>query len=135
MIASPSLRLSAWQCILAVPTAGSQGPPYALVQFTLDDASLASLRHEASPGARIKRGAVCLIGGSSDLFVSLARHGEHLGWEASMTIVGHVPEPALTALVEARVLSLPKHNFTHPKFGTLMSMLDRPLACHLRAYQ
>lgn len=116
----------------AVPSAGSIGPPYALVQFTLDDGTLASLQHEGS--SHIARGSVCLIGRSSDLFISLARQGEHRGWETSMTVVGRVPEPALSSLVESRILSLPKHNFTHPKFGTVMSMLNRPLPCRVRTH-
>jgi hypothetical protein len=43
--------------------------------YVSSDAALAALAHEgATP---ITRGSVCLIGGSSDVFVSLARHGEH----------------------------------------------------------
>ena len=45
---------------------------------------------------------------------------EHNGWEGSMTVVGHVAEPGLTELIEGRVLSLPKHEFVHPDFGTKM---------------
>ena len=55
------------------PPSGSMGPPYALVQFSLDDKSLAALPHEGN--AMISRGAVCLIGGTSDVFISLATHG------------------------------------------------------------
>lgn len=66
------------------------------------------------------------------MFISLARHGEHDGWEASMTVLGRVPEPELTVLVEGKILSLPKHNFTHPTYGTVMSMLDKELPCRLK---
>jgi hypothetical protein len=112
------------------PPLGSFGPPYALVQFRLDDDSglLATLAHEGT--AAIARGALCLIGGSSDLFISLARHGEHGGWD-SMTVVGHVAEAGLGS-VERRILGLPRHNYTHPNFGTQMSMLDTELSCTLR---
>ena len=113
-----------------LPPPGSSGPPYALVQFSLHDPALAGLPHEGD--MRISRGAVCLIGRSSDLFVSLARHGEHVSWSSSMTVVGHVHEEALSSHLEARVLALPKHTFKHPEFGTVMSMLDRDLPCSLR---
>ena len=112
------------------PPQGSNGPPYALVQFSLSDPSLAGLAHEGN--TRISRGAVCLIGGSSDVFISLARHGEHESWSSSMTVVGHVPEDALRSQLEARVLALPKHTVKHRQFGTAMSMLDRDLPCSLR---
>ena len=111
-----------------LPPAGSSGPPYALVQASL--AGLDALKHEGT-GAKISRGAVCLIGGTSDIFVSLARGAEHDGWEASMTILGSVPEPALTQLVEGALLAQKKHNFTHPTYGTVMSMLDVELPCRL----
>ena len=120
-----------------VPPAGSAGPPYALVQFTLDAPDLKALAHECArspPGAPrpIARGDVCLIGGASDVFVSLARRGEHAGWEGSMTVLGRVAEPALEAIVEGRILAMPIHDFTHPNYGTVMSMLDEPLPCQLR---
>jgi hypothetical protein len=111
------------------PPHGSSGPPYALVQFSLS--GLSHLPHEGT--AHIHRGSVCLIGGTSDIFISLARHGEHDGWESSMTVLGSVPEPELTALVEEKILTLPKHNFTHPTYGTVMSMLDTELPCRLRS--
>lgn len=112
------------------PPQGSNGPPYALVQFSLNDPSLAGLPPEGNE--RIYRGAVCLIGGSSDVFISLARHGEHESWSSSMTVVGHVPEDALRSQLEGRVLALPIHTVKHPQFGTVMSMLDRDLPCSLR---
>ena len=49
-----------------------------------------------------------------------------------MTVVGHVPEAALSSQLEARVLALPKHTVKHPQFGTVMSMLDSELPCSLR---
>ena len=114
-----------------LPPAGSNGPPYALVQFALGGRlELIELKHESS-GRKIRRGDVCHIGGTSDLFISLARGREHDGWETAMTIVGQVPEPALTELVEKKILALPKHNFTHPEYGTVMSMLDAELPCKL----
>ena len=115
----------------SLPSAGSNGPPYALVQFQLS--GLEKLAHEGT--AKITRGAVCHIGGTSDLFVSLARGKEHDGWEQSMTIVGQVPEPELSALVEGAILARPKHNFTHPNYGTVMSMLDKELPCKLTLAQ
>ena len=111
-----------------LPPAGSMGPPYALVQFSLS--GLNSMKHESS-GRKIQRGDLCHIGGTSDLFISLAKNNEHDGWEASMTIVGQVPEPQLTEIVEGSILALPKHNFTHPNYGTVMSMLDKELPCKL----
>jgi len=106
---------------------GGDGPPYGLVQATLDDPSkmLKALRHE---GAKpIMRGSVCLIGGTSDVFVSLAPHP---GWERSMTVFGKVSEPASTAAVGA-ILAKPIHQSKHPKHGTLMAMLDTKLGLHL----
>lgn len=114
------------------PPNGSNGPPYALVQFSLEsDAGLNTLPHEGDE--KIARGAVCLIGGANDLFISLARGAEHAGWEASMTVLGHVPQPALDELIEGAILAKPKHTFTHPQYGTVMSMLDTKLPLTLRA--
>ena len=114
------------------PLAGSAGPPYALCQFTVQDdsAGLATLAHEGT--AKIGRGAVCLIGSSSDVFVSLARDGEHDGWEASMTVFGRVAEDDLARILEDKVLAKPIHSITHPQYGTVMSMLKTPLPCTLR---
>ena len=111
-----------------LPPAGSNGPPYALVQFSLS--GLDKMKHEGS-GTKIRRGDVCHIGGTSDLFVSLARGAEHDGWEQSMTIIGRVEEPQLTDLVEGAILALPKHDFKHPQYGTVMSMLDKERPCRL----
>ena len=60
-------------------------------------------------------------------------NGEHAGWEASMTVVGRVAEPTLAEIVEGKILALPKHDFTHPQYGTVMSMLNEPLSCRLQA--
>ena len=114
-----------------LPAEGSTGPPYALVQFSLEAPQLKSFPHEGT--AKIVRGSVCLIGSASDLFISLARRGEHDGWETGMTVLGSVPEPALTDLVEGKILALPKHDFKHPQFGTVMSMLNKELPCRLSA--
>lgn len=112
-----------------LPPAGSIGPPYGLVQMTLQDDSLKAL----SPGGvKLTRGALCLIGGASDLFISLARNGEHDGWEGGMTVIGHVLEPELTTIVEGQILALPKHNNTHPHYGVVMSMLDTEIPCQLK---
>ena len=48
-----------------------------------------------------------------------------------MTVVGSVPEPALTQLVERRLLAMPSHIQAHPS-GVAMSMLDAALPCRLR---
>ena len=107
-----------------LPPAGSSGPPYCLVQFTLEAAdALKRLPHEGT--AKISRGAVCLIRGTSDLFISLASRGEHDGWETAMTVVGYVAEPALATLVEQKMLRLPVHNFTHPEYGASASASRR----------
>lgn len=113
-----------------LPPAGSNGPPYALVQFTVNDAGLDKLKHEGT--AKITRGTVCLIGGTNDLFISLARGAEHDGWEQSMTVLGRVPDAELDSLVEGAILALPKHDFKHPQYGTVMSMLDKGLPLKLR---
>ena len=72
-----------------------------------------------------------MIGGASDIFISLAKGDEHAGWEVSMTVLGDVPEPQLTELVEQAILSRPYHDFKHPQYGTVMSMLDSELPCRL----
>lgn len=105
-----------------LPPAGSQGPPYALVQATLSDPELAKIPHEGHMS--IRRGSVCLITGSSDVFVALA---DHPGWENSMTVFGEVSEADLRAHIEQPILSLPRHTMIHPTFGTKMSMLNTPL--------
>ena len=98
------------------PGPGSTGPPYALLQFTVDEPALKSHAHEGA--AKIKRGSVCLIGTASDLFISLARRGEHDGWESGMTVLGNVAEVDLVPF-EAKIMALPRHNFTHPDYGTV----------------
>ena len=110
-----------------LPPPGSVGPPYGLVQLSLDDSSLKGL---APGGVRISRGDLCLIGGASDLFVSMARNGEHDGWESGMTVVGRVLEPALTTLVEDVIMRMPTRNSMHPS-GVVMSMLASELPCRL----
>lgn len=47
--------------------------------------------------------------GTDNLFISLARRGEHDGWERGFTVVGSVPEPELSTLIEDVILSLPRH--------------------------
>ena len=86
------------------PPAGSNGPPYGLVQFTLKNSGLSKHAHEGS--AKIRRGSVCLIGGADDIFVSLARNDEHDGWEVSMTIVGPMSDPAHAEIADGRVGAL-----------------------------
>ena len=113
----------------SLPPAGSNGPPYALVQFTLPKSGLSKHQHEGS--AKIRRGSVCLIGGADDIFVSLARNGEHDGWEVSMTIVGEMQEPTLSEF-ESKILALPKHTFTHPQYGTKMEMLNEKVPAQLK---
>ena len=68
---------------------------------------------------------------SPGCYAVLAENGEHDGWETGMTVLGSVPEPALTDLVEGKILALPKHDFKHPQYGTVMSMLDKELPCRL----
>ena len=87
-----------------LPPPGSTGPPYALVQMSVDAPSLAQLK---PGGERLKRGSLCLVGGASDLFISLARNNEHDGWEGGMTCIGRVLEPELSSLVEAKILPMP----------------------------
>lgn len=113
----------------AVPPPRSDGPPYALVQMTVDDpgGALRSLTHEGTK--LIERGTVCLIGGTSDFFVAL---DTHRGWEASMTVFGHVAEPEMKSQVEP-ILQRPIHQFTHPQYGTVMAMLDTPVGIRLEA--
>jgi hypothetical protein len=110
-----------------LPPPGSQGPPYALVQMSLNRDALRQL---APGGERLKRGSLCLVGGASDLFISLARNGEHDGWEGGMTCVGHVLEPALSSLIEGAVLQMPVLMSTHPT-GVKMSMLAKEIPCRL----
>merc|ERR1719313_2593121 len=64
--------------------------------------------------------------GSNEIILSLA---EHRGWDASMTVFGHLGEDSLR-LVEA-IERLPIHNYVHPTYGTVMSMLNTPLGLTL----
>jgi hypothetical protein len=92
---------------------------------------LKSHAHEGA--AKIKRGSVCLIGTASDLFISLARRGEHDGWESGMTVLGNVAEVDLVPF-EAKIMALPRHNFTHPDYGTVSACRRiEPLASPLAA--
>ena len=110
-----------------LPPPGSTGPPYALVQMSVDAPSLAQLK---PGGEKLKRGSLCLVGGASDLFISLARDGEHDGWEGGMTCVGRVLEPELSSLVEAKILPMPVTTSVHPS-GVKMTMLAKELPCKL----
>lgn len=102
------------------PPLGSQGPPYALLQATLEDESLRGLAHEGT--LKVDSGAVVLMGGTTELIISLA---DHPGWEGSMTVVGHLA-PASIPIAEA-VVKRPIHNYVHPTFHTVMSMLNTAL--------
>ena len=110
-----------------LPPPGSIGPPYGLVQMSLNDSSLGRL---APGGERLRRGSLCLVGGASDLFISLARNNEHDGWETGMTCIGQVLEPALSSLVEGGILPMPTRTNVHPT-GVKMTMLARELPCTL----
>jgi len=65
-----------------------------------------------------RRGAVCLIGKSIDLFISLARHGEHQGWESSMTVVGQVILHVFRYMDTCTCVSY-MHTYTHTHVYTL----------------
>jgi len=110
-----------------LPPPGSVGPPYALVQMSVDAPALGKL---APGGERLRRGSLCLVGGASDLFISLAKNNEHDGWEGGMTCVGQVMEPALTSLVEGLILPMPVKTTMHPT-GVKMTMLAKELPCRL----
>lgn len=76
------------------------GPPYALIQGTLDTSNagqpgtsrlpLTNMRREHTPAAR--RGHACLIGEGPDFFVSLADHPE---WGSGHTVWGIVDDMTL----------------------------------------
>ena len=110
-----------------LPPTGSTGPPYALVQMSLNEPSLGRL---TPGGERLERGSLCLVGGASDLFISLAKNNEHDGWEGGMTCIGRVLEPGLTSLVEGKILPMPTCTNMHPT-GVKMTMLAREMPCTL----
>ena len=110
-----------------LPPPGSNGPPYGLVQMSFNDSSLGKL---APGGEQLKRGSLCLVGGASDLFISLAKNNEHNGWEGGMTCIGQVLEPELTTLVEKIILPMPTKVNVHPT-GVKMTMLAQELPCTL----
>lgn len=110
-----------------LPPPGSIGPPYALVQMSLNAPDLGRL---APGGERLKRGSLCIVGGASDLFISLARNNEHDGWEGGMTCIGQVLEPELSSLIEAVILPMPVKTTMHPT-GVKMTMLAKELPCKL----
>ena len=110
-----------------IPPSGSIGPPYALVQMSINDSSLAKL---PPGGPKLRCGSLCLVGGASDLFISLAKNNEHDGWEGGMTCIGAVPEPALTTLIENVILRMPTRTQMHPT-GVKMTMLAQELPCKL----
>jgi len=125
-------RLASKDCMARVHRAeavpyGRDGPPYGLVQASIDDHDglLKALTHEGSQ--QIVRGSVCLIGKTSDIFVSLMPHP---GWESSMTVIGSMPESGIVEAVEPLLLR-PIHDFVHPKYKTVMALLDKPLRCRL----
>ena len=85
----------------------------------------------APGGEKLRRGSLCLVGGASDLFISLAKNGEHDGWEGGMTCIGAVLEPELSSLIEGAILPMPVKTNIHPS-GVKMTMLAKELPCQLR---
>lgn len=84
------------------------GPPYALIQGTLqtDGLPYKPIPREAAP--IVKRGYVCLVGEGPDFFISL---GEHTEWGNAHTVFGRVPEEDLAGVL-AKVLEQPSKQET-----------------------
>lgn len=83
-------------------TSKPPGPPYALVQGTLqtDGLPYKPIPREAAPV--VKRGYVCLVGEGPDFFISLADHTE---WGNAHTVFGRVPEEDLNGVLK-KILAL-----------------------------
>ncbi|GAA0153478.1 hypothetical protein LIER_37685 [Lithospermum erythrorhizon] len=98
----------------------SYGPPYALIQGTLEVQGLEfqNIPNEFQPS--IKRGSVAWVGSGPEFFISLANHDE---WKGTYTVFGTV-RPEDMAIAD-RIAELP----TKPDVweGIHVSVLKRPV--------
>ncbi|KAL3137649.1 hypothetical protein ABBQ38_004925 [Trebouxia sp. C0009 RCD-2024] len=91
-----------------------EGPPYGLLQGSLDDLNEVPPHEET---VTTKKGHVCMIPGSKEFFIAAVDHTE---WGSAHTVWGVVQN---MSVVDA-LLRQPFHTFTHPKYGTVMRMMD-----------
>ncbi|GAQ78099.1 peptidyl-prolyl cis-trans isomerases [Klebsormidium nitens] len=80
-------------------TEAPPGPPYALLQGSLQADGLAFEEIPMEGATVAVRGTVCLIGGGPEFFISV---GDHVEWDTAHTVFGHViPEdmPVVDTLV------------------------------------
>eukprot|EP00240_Pyramimonas_obovata_P012700 CAMPEP_0118945668 /NCGR_PEP_ID=MMETSP1169-20130426/42729_1 /TAXON_ID=36882 /ORGANISM="Pyramimonas obovata, Strain CCMP722" /LENGTH=229 /DNA_ID=CAMNT_0006891437 /DNA_START=395 /DNA_END=1079 /DNA_ORIENTATION=+ len=93
--------------------------PYGLVQGSLGSDFTLGLVPEFK-GVSVDRGAVCLIPGTTDFFISVMDHPE---WTDSFIVWGRVED---MTVVDA-ITRLPFTEYRHPKYRTLMRMLAKEL--------
>mmetsp|Transcript_23420 Transcript_23420/g.39152 ORF Transcript_23420/g.39152 Transcript_23420/m.39152 type:complete len:326 (-) Transcript_23420:140-1117(-) len=100
--------------------------PYGLVQGSFGSDFTTGLAPEFR-GIPVDRGAVCLIPGTADFFISVTDHPE---WTDSFIVWGRVED---MTTVDA-ITRLPFTEQRHPKYRTLMRMLvkDLPIGLRLR---
>eukprot|EP00897_Mesotaenium_endlicherianum_P005841 jgi/Mesen1/5285/ME000263S04386 len=105
------------------------GPPYALLQGSLqsDGVVFKEIPREASPPVR--RGMACLIGGGPDFFISLAHHPE---WGNAHTVFGEVVGDDDMEVVE-RIVALPTRSETWGEVQ--VAALEEPLSFMLKKHR
>ncbi|PKA58886.1 DNA excision repair protein ERCC-4 [Apostasia shenzhenica] len=113
-------RGKAWDSLGNHVSEASFGPPYALIQGTLEAEGVPfqGIPVEACPS--IKRGSVAWVGSGPEFFISLANHQE---WRKSYTIFGSVlPEDMEIA---ERIAGLPTRSDTWNNVN--VSILKKPI--------
>ncbi|CAL5221657.1 g3884 [Coccomyxa viridis] len=101
----------------AAPTRGSLGPPYGLLQGSLQSLKLAPAAEGKTPA---KRGQVCMIPGTKEFFIALVDHDE---WGGAHTVWGEVSAADMDTTV-MDIVGQRFHAVTHPEYGTVMRMLN-----------
>ncbi|KAL6753982.1 hypothetical protein V8C86DRAFT_2713182 [Haematococcus lacustris] len=103
----------------AVPPAGSDGPPYGLLQGSLAGV----VKAPPAEGTSLPLyGTVAMITGTTEFYISLM---DHSSWGGAHTVWGQVEN---MEVVEAIVKASKFTEFKHPEHGTVMRMMDPSLA-------
>lgn len=103
----------------------SYGPPFALIQGTLEAAGMLFKKIPNEDCPTITRGAVAWVGSGPEFFISLANHGE---WKGTYTVFGSVlPEDMLIA---EKIAELPTKQDVWS--NVMVSVLENPVPISIR---
>jgi hypothetical protein len=106
------------------PPAGSDGPPYALLQGSLAGHQDILPQYREGTKRTIHPGDFVLIPNSEAFYIALARHDD---WSSSHTVVGRVAKLTIVDVIVVQRTKL----FVHPEYGTHMQMLLNPVSFRL----